>query len=108
MSGRIRTFIKVCQGYLLGKYSTEVFGEVRYGLNTLLNTPVWFGSNPIPVPDTLVSSVRPPKIPRVYTTRYRILGDHSTWGLRHINKPTWYLAIFTPVTIFGPIYDGHQ
>ena len=61
--GRVRT--KVYRGYLLGKYLTEVFGKVRYGLNTLPNTPVkfdtasipyrtsvWFGTNSTPVPDT--------------------------------------------------------
>lgn len=49
----------VYRGYVLFT-STEV---VRYGLNTLRNTPVWFGTNPIHTgtPTLLVSSVRPPK-----------------------------------------------
>lgn len=39
---------------------TEFLGTVRYGLNTLPNTPVQFGAISIPgVPDTLVKSVRP-------------------------------------------------
>ena len=31
------------------KHPVEVLGEVRYGLNILLNTPVRFGANSIPV-----------------------------------------------------------
>ena len=57
MLGRVRT--KVYRGCSLGKYPTEVFGQVRYGLNTLPNNPVWFGTNSIPVTYTWVSSVRP-------------------------------------------------
>ena len=58
--GRTREY----RGCLLGKYRTEVFGKVRYGLNTLPNTPVRFGMNSIPVPGTWVSSAPPPKILR--------------------------------------------
>lgn len=43
-------------------YPTEV---VRYGHNTLPNSPVWLGTNSIRVLDTSVRSVRPPKTPRV-------------------------------------------
>ena len=60
-----RLWTKVYGGYLLDKYPTTVFGMVRYWLSTLPNAPVWFGTTSIPVPDTWVSSVRPPKIPRV-------------------------------------------
>ena len=59
MFGRFRT--KVYRVCLLGKYPTEPCQSVRYGRNTLLNTPVRFGTNSIPVPDTLASSMRPPK-----------------------------------------------
>ena len=55
--GRVRT--KVYRGYLLSKFPTEVFGKVRYGLDTLPNTPIRFGTNSTPVPDTSVSSLRP-------------------------------------------------
>ena len=34
----------------LGKYRTEVLGKVRYGLHTLPNTPVRFGTNSIRYP----------------------------------------------------------
>ena len=44
---------------------TEPYRSVRYGRNTLPNSPVWFSTSSIPVPDTSVASVRPPKIPRV-------------------------------------------
>ena len=51
------------------KYPTEVLGKLRYGLNTVPNTPVRFGTNStqvpekfgttsIPVPDNSVRSVR--------------------------------------------------
>ena len=40
-----------------------VMYTVVYG--TLPNTPVWFGTELIPVPNTSVSSVRKPKMPRV-------------------------------------------
>ena len=53
MFDRVR--IKVYRGYLLGAYPVEVFGKVRYGLNTLPDTPVCFGANSIPVFDTSVS-----------------------------------------------------
>ena len=36
----------------------ELYQSVRYGLNTLPNTPARFGTNSIPVPGTSVSSVR--------------------------------------------------
>ena len=39
-----------------GIHPTEV---VRYDLSTLPNTPAWFGTDSISVPDTSVSSVRP-------------------------------------------------
>ena len=54
MFGKVRT--KVYRGYLLGKYPTEPYRSVRNGRNSLQNTPVWFGTNSIPVPDTSVSS----------------------------------------------------
>ena len=40
------------------------------------STPVWFGTNSIPVPETSVKSVRPSKIPRVpvHPTEHIILG----------------------------------
>ena len=46
---------KVYRGYLLGKYPTEVFDKIRYGLNNVPSTPVWFGTNLLPEPDTSVS-----------------------------------------------------
>ena len=52
-------------GYSLCKHTTEVFGRVRYGLNTLPKTLKWFGVDLIPVPNTSVNSVRPPKMRRV-------------------------------------------
>ena len=61
---RVRT--KVFRGYLLGLCPTKVFGKVRYGLSTLPNTQVRFSTKSVPVPDTSVASVHPPKrIPRV-------------------------------------------
>ena len=75
------------RGCLFDKYPTEVLRRVRYGLNTLPDTPVRFGTNSsgkvryaldtgarhfgkfgttsIPIPDTSVSSVRSSIIPRV-------------------------------------------
>ena len=35
------------RGYLLGKRTTEVFGKIRYGLNTVPNIPVRFITNSI-------------------------------------------------------------
>ena len=64
-------------GYFLGKHPTEVFGKVRYGLSILPNSPVGFGTNPIPVPETSVTSVLPRKIPRVppvYPTEHALRG----------------------------------
>ena len=65
--GIVRT--EVYRGDVLGKYPTEVFGKVRYGLNIPPpNTPVWFGTSSIPVPYPSVTSVRSPKVvSRVYT-----------------------------------------
>ena len=54
-----RAHTKVYRGYLLRKYPTEPYRSVRYGRNTQPNTPVRFGTNSIPVPDTSVSSARP-------------------------------------------------
>ena len=48
-------YVALQYGYTGGIHPTEV---VRYGLNTLPNTPVWFGTNSMPVPDTSVCSVR--------------------------------------------------
>lgn len=59
MFGRVRT--KGSRGHSPSKNPNEVFGKVRYGLNTLLNAPVRFGINLIPGPDTSVCSVCPPK-----------------------------------------------
>ena len=53
MFDRVR--IKVYRGYLLGVYPVEVFGKVRYGFNTLPDTPVCFGANSIPVLDNSAS-----------------------------------------------------
>ena len=67
--------------------STEILGVrvfVRYNFNTLPNTPVWFGTESIPVPDTLVSSVRPPKyIPDtgIPSTTIRGLSVFVRYGL---------------------------
>ena len=64
--GRVlRPYQSKYPGYLLRKYSTEVFGKLRYGRNTLPKIPVRFGTNSIPVPHTSVNSVRAPKTPRV-------------------------------------------
>ena len=54
--GRVR--IKVFRGYLLCKHPTEIFGNVRYGLNNVPNTPVLFGTTSLREPDNSVSSVR--------------------------------------------------
>lgn len=45
-----------------GIYPTDM---VRPGCNTPPSTPVRFGTNSIPVPDTSASSVHPPKMPWV-------------------------------------------
>ena len=55
MFGRVRT--KLYRGYSLVKYPTEHCRSVRYDRNTLRNTPVRFGGNSKPVPETSVSSV---------------------------------------------------
>ena len=41
---------------------------ITYGLSTLPNTPVWFGTNLIPAFDTSVNLARPTTIPRVRKT----------------------------------------
>ena len=41
--------------YTGGIYRAKV---IRYGLKTLPNNRVWFGTNSIPIPDTSVSSLR--------------------------------------------------
>ena len=58
-------YVPKYRGYLLGKYPTDVFAKVRYGLNILPNATIWFCTNSIPAPDTSVSSVGPLKILRV-------------------------------------------
>ena len=63
---------------MLGEYPAEVFGKVRYGLNALPYIPVWFGTNSIPVPNTSVASVRPPKIPRGELYRYTLGVPYRT------------------------------
>ena len=52
--------------YGSARYPTEMFGRVRYGLDTLPTNPARFGTNSIPVTDTSVTSIRPPKILRVW------------------------------------------
>ena len=64
-------------------HNTDVHGKVRYGLTTLSNTPVRFGTNWIPVPDTSVRSVRPHyRYPTLRQVRY----DLNTGApiLRHV------------------------
>ena len=73
VSYQVRT--KVYRGYLLGDYFTEVFGEVRHGLNTLPHTPVRYGTHSIPVPDTPVSSVRP-QIPVPNSSIFLVRPQH--------------------------------
>ena len=82
---------KVYRGYLLGsKYPTQVFGKFRHGLNTLSNTPVWFGAVSTPVPDTSVSSVRPPIIPPVPVSRLLIpnLTNTQLKTTRYVLNPS--------------------
>ena len=77
-------------GYTGGIYPT---GVVRYGLNTLPNTPVWFGTNSIPVPDTSVRVHRGYLSYRSGSVRPQYSTEHSgmVWyeldtGTRHFGK----------------------
>ena len=62
--------------FVIGKYTTEVFGKVRYGprYSAEHSGMVEFGTNsiPVPVPDSSVTSVLPPKIPWVPVPVYPI------------------------------------
>ena len=69
-------------GYSLGRYLTEPCRGVRYGRNSLPNTPVRFGTNSTPVPYTSVSSVRPHY---QYPTLRKVRYDLNT-STRHLGK----------------------
>ena len=65
MFGRVRT---ECMPGVFSRKNTLPKSSVRFGtapVNTLPNTPVRFRTTLILVPDTWVSWVRPPKMPRV-------------------------------------------
>ena len=37
--------VPIVSGHLFGSHLTDVLGKARYGLDTLPNSPVWFGAN---------------------------------------------------------------
>ena len=79
--------------YTGGIYPTEV---VWYGLNTLPNNPVWFGMKSIPVPDTLVSSVR---LQYRYPTLRQVRYDLNI-GTRHFGKVRYAHRKIPCVTVY--------
>ena len=77
--------------YLLGNYPAEVLGKVRYCLNILLNTPLTFGTNSIPVPDTSVSSVRQNFPGHRYTLPNTPLEQRGGLCFAHVFSLSFYI-----------------
>ena len=88
MFGRVRT--KVYRGYLLRIYLTEPYRSVRYGLNTLPNYTGVFGTNSIPVPDTLV------RVYRGYTEGMYLFTLPKWFGTTSIPVPDSTLSSVRP------------